>query len=430
MLSPTIETWLKYAPQPGPLPPNARYHVFISYRSVNRSWVLQLYDLLRELNYEVFLDQYVLAAAAPLALSLNEALDSSLAAILIWSSSFEDSEWCRKEYNTLETKENSGSGFRYVIAKVDETPLSGLPSGKIHVDFSQNRDGPTGDGLLRVICGLQSKPLTPEAVTLAAQVDDAMRTARAQIRAARGNGDLDRLGELAKSTGLAWQTSSALACEVADALIALGKPLLALPILLDLQSRFPRSLRPRQLEGLALARMKDWQGAQRILGELYAAGEIDPETLGIYARTWMDRYNATRQKLYLLKSRDLYRQAFEAAPRDYYTGINAASKSLLLGEKETAAQLAKRVETLVGRNATPGDYWRSATVAEVQLLQGNLATAATRYLEAVLIAPEDHGSHQSTRAQAILLLAALAASPEDSRLVLAAFDHDGCSDQG
>jgi hypothetical protein len=48
----------------------------------------------------------------------------------------------------------------------------------------------------------------------------------------------------------------------------------------------------------------------------------------------------------------------------------------------------------------------------------------------VLIAPEDHGSHQSTRAQAILLLAALAASPEDSRLVLAAFDHDGCSDQG
>lgn len=54
MLSPTIETWLKYAPQPGPLPPNARYHVFISYRSVNRSWVLQLYDLLRELNYEVF----------------------------------------------------------------------------------------------------------------------------------------------------------------------------------------------------------------------------------------------------------------------------------------------------------------------------------------------------------------------------------------
>jgi hypothetical protein len=147
MLSPTIETWLKYAPQPGPLPPTARYHVFISYRSVNRSWVLQLYDLLRELNYEVFLDQYVLAAAAPLALSLNEApRQQRFGDPRSGRSSFEDSEWCRKEYNTLETKENSGSGFRYVIAKVDETPLSGFPSGKIYVDFSQNRDGPTGDG--------------------------------------------------------------------------------------------------------------------------------------------------------------------------------------------------------------------------------------------------------------------------------------------
>jgi hypothetical protein len=54
-----------------------------------------------------------------------------------------------------------------------------------------------------VICGLQGKPLTPEAVTLAAQVDDAMRTARAQIRAARGNGDLDRAGaSYARSTAV------------------------------------------------------------------------------------------------------------------------------------------------------------------------------------------------------------------------------------
>lgn len=427
MCNSTIETWLQYAPEPGQLPDNFRYHVFISYRSVNRSWVLQLYDLLRELNYSVFLDQYELAAAAPLALSLNDALDSSAAAIMIWSSSFEDSEWCKKEFNTLEAKENSGTGFRYVVAKVDEAPLPGLAAGKIHVDFSQNRDGPTGEGLLRVLYGLQGKALSHDLVQLAAKLDDELRTARTQIKAARTNGDADLLMELGKSDGLAWKTSPALACQVADGLIALGSPQRALPLIQDLQTRFPRSLRPKQLQGLALARMKDWQGAQRVLGELYAAGEIDPETLGIYARTWMDRYNATLQKLYLLKSRDLYRQAFEAAPRDYYTGINAASKSLLLGEKETAAQLAKRVEALVGTNAAPNDYWRTATVAEVQLLQGNIAAAAARYLDAVLIAPEDHGSHQSSCAQAKLLLASLQVSDSDSGTVLAAFDHPGCS---
>jgi hypothetical protein len=82
----------------------------------------------------------------------------------------------------------------------------------------------------------------------------------------------------------------------------------------------------------------------------------------------MDRYNQTNEKTFPLKSRDLYRQAFEAFPSDYYTGINAASMSLLAGEKETAAQLAKRVQDLVGDKEVPGDYWKTATVGEVQLL--------------------------------------------------------------
>ena len=49
-------------------------------------------------------------------------------------------------------------------------------------------------------------------------------------------------------------------------------------------------------------------------GKLHAAGEIGPETLWILARTWMDRYGQTGEKTFLLKSRDLYRQAFEAFP--------------------------------------------------------------------------------------------------------------------
>ena len=47
--------------------------------------MLALYDILNGLGYKVFLDQYVLTAAAPLAVSLEEALDASQSAILIWS---------------------------------------------------------------------------------------------------------------------------------------------------------------------------------------------------------------------------------------------------------------------------------------------------------------------------------------------------------
>ena len=97
-----------------------------------------------------------------------------------------------------------------------------------------------------------------------------------------------------------------------------------------METSFPKALRPQQLKGLALARSGDWQQAQIVLGRLYAAGEIDAETLGIYGRTWMDRYVKTKDRLHLLRARDLYRQAFEAIPKDYYTGINAAAKSLLL----------------------------------------------------------------------------------------------------
>jgi hypothetical protein len=134
------------------------------------------------------------------------------------------------------------------------------------------------------------------------------------------------------------------------------------------EAAFPKALRPKQLRGLALARSGQTMKAQVVLEKLYAAGEIDPETLGILARTWTDRYNQSGDQLFLLKSRDLYRQAFEACPTDCYTGINAASKSLLAGEKETAAQIAARVQKVVGDKPVGNDYWMTATAAEVQLL--------------------------------------------------------------
>ena len=43
----------------------------------------------------------------------------------------------------------------------------------------------------------------------------------------------------------------------------------------------------------------------------------------------------------LRRSRDLYEEAFANAADDYYTGINAAAKSVLLG---TPADLAKAAE--------------------------------------------------------------------------------------
>jgi hypothetical protein len=61
------ENWTDLAPAPAPLAQGKNWHVFVSYRSVSRPWVLALYDILNGLGYKVFLDQYELTAAAPLA---------------------------------------------------------------------------------------------------------------------------------------------------------------------------------------------------------------------------------------------------------------------------------------------------------------------------------------------------------------------------
>jgi TIR domain-containing protein/tetratricopeptide repeat protein len=415
------DNWIDLAPKPDGLAPGKTWHVFISYRSLSRPWALALYDILNGLGYKIFLDQYVLTAAAPLARSLSEALSASQSAILVWSGKYEDSEWCKKEFSTLETMENAKKGFHYVIGRVDDSELPDYIGAKLWVDFSQQPEGPGGSGLLKMLYGMQDKAPPPEAVKRAAHVDEEMQDGLASVKACREAGDVDGLVGLTATDDMAWTGSPMLLCAAAEGLIAMKKIPGALKVLDSAEKAFPKALRPKQLRGLALARSGETLKAQIVLGKLYAAGQIGPETLGILARTWMDRYGQTGDRTFLLKSRDLYRQAFEAFPSDYYTGVNAASKSLLLGEKETAGQLAKRVQDIVGDKAAPGDYWWTATVAEVQLLQGNYDAAASLYQSAVLAAPLDHGSHESSYDQAKLLLDALGAPPEQKAKIAASF---------
>jgi TIR domain len=282
------DNWTELAPVPVPLAQGKTWHVFFSYRSVGRPWVLALYDILNGLGYKVFLDQYVLTAAAPLALSLGEALDSSQSAILVWSGKYEDSEWCKKEAAKLEVMENAANGFRYVIARIDDSEIKGLGAAKLWIDFSKQPEGPGGSGLLSLLYGLQGKPLPPAAVKLAAKVDEEMQDGLLSVKACRETGDADGLVALTATDDLAWTGSPMLLCAAAEGLIAMKKVTEALKVLDRVEVAFPKAVRPKQLRGLALARSGETMKAQLALGKLYAAGEIGPETLGILARTWMD----------------------------------------------------------------------------------------------------------------------------------------------
>jgi hypothetical protein len=428
--------WLRYAPSPREIAGDDRWNVFLSYRSVSRSWVLNLYDVLRELGHKVFLDQCELAAGDELIARLEDSLSASQAGILIWSNETRDSAWVRREYQVMERMAEQKPGFRFVPVRLDDSELPVFADNRIFLDFSGYPDGPNGGELLKLLHAVVGKSLG-DAAHFANEQDEAAKKAAAKIGAAIRGGYPRRLVELFEEDGLPWKTSAALGCKAAEGLTKLGHYDDAIRMLQSLESRFPKAVRPKQLHALALARRasvaddraaaeQSLMEAQEILGVLYEEGERDPETLGIYGRTWMDRYQMSGDLNHLKESRDLYAAAFEGAQDDYYTGINAAAKSVLVGtdaDLERAAEYARRVQLIVGTDPTPGDYWKTATVGEVFLIQKKYGDAARLYEAAVATARSEGGSHTSTWRQACRLMEKLRPEPAERAAIRQAFQH-------
>jgi hypothetical protein len=421
--------WAKLAPPPRKLTGEDKWNVFLSYRSVNRPWVLNLYDVLRHQGHEVFIDQCVLKAGDQLMKRLQDALRASQAGVLVWSSSTGDSEWVNREYEVLEGMATEKADFQFVPIMLDKSTLPPFAKSRIFLDFSTYPDGPNGGELLRLLHAIVGRPLSQEAARFAVEQDEAAQDAAAKIGAAIKNAMPDRLMELFEQGGAVWQTSSALGCKAAEGLTKLGRNDDAISLLNKIAQRFPRAIRPKQLYALALARRgrgDDLANAQEILGELYEKGERDPETLGIYGRTWMDRYSKSGDESDLRQSRDLYAEAFARAPDDYYTGINAAAKSVFLGTDEDlmrSANYAAQVQKIVGKEPRAGDYWMTATVGEVFLIQKKYQDAGRLYEDAVAMARKETASHLTTWKQACRLMSKLQPTPEERAMIRKPFTH-------
>lgn len=420
---------LKYAPKPNILQNGKEWNVFLSYRSINRPWVLHLYDTLTELGHKVFLDQYVLLTGGVLIGQLEDALEKSQAGVIIWSNEARDSEWVRKEYYTMETKATNEKNFHFVPIRLNQVNLPAFANNRIFLDFTAYPDGPNGSDLIRLLHAIVGQPLSPEAVKFSSNLDEESEMAFAQVNASIRNGRSERLLELFNTGGLPWEISAALGCKAANGLIKLEKYSEAINILEELEKKFPKSLRPKQLKALALARRGssgDLDKAQEILAILNDLKHLDPESLGIYARTWMDRYEISKNINDLKKSRSLYAEAFEKAPDDFYTGINAASKSLFIGtegEIVKANEYADKVQKILGILPHPNNYWKTATVAEAFLIKGQYGLAAETYEAAILMEPNSIGSHETTKKQAVKILEKLGADNDQKIQVLHPFGH-------
>jgi class 3 adenylate cyclase len=198
---------------------------------------------------------------------------------------------------------------------------------------------------------------------------------------------------------------------VAQRALSLGEPLLAYDVCIFGLRETPHHPTLRQLQGLALARSGAHEQARDSLEELYAEGNRDEETLGILARTYKDLWsqgqNSHNRKASLRRSQELYAQAYQLTG-GYWTGINAATMALAMGNAPLSAELATQVrnQCLAAEETSSGtDGWRLATLGEAALLLGDSGNARRWYQKAIEVA-SGHGDSASMRRNARLIIEA------------------------
>jgi len=144
-----------------------------------------------------------------------------------------------------------------------------------------------------------------------------------------------------------------------------------------------------------------------------AAPQMRGEILALRGRLWKDALYRTppgaEADAHAARARAEYLAA-HAIARDPYPGVNAATLSMLLGERDVAQALAAEVEATLAQRGGPLAGWDLLTAAEAALLRGDAVLARARFAAAWAEAARDAGRVASVRRQLRLLARVLPAA--------------------
>ena len=394
-----------------PALPAGEYHAFISHRSTDRAFARALYERLDGAGFRVFLDERELVLGDSLAGVLHEAMAKSRTGIVLVSKAWRESTWCVEEGNTMVSRAiQEPSRFRVIPLRIDSTEIPPIFQSRLWLDFSEERApvGPKLDQVMYAVLGLvppQGDTAEHKArVTRTAAADEALkRIDSAKEDPAKARPVVDFL----KQNGL---PSAAASFRLAQALIGVARPEAAFEVL----SVAPEdSLRARQLRALALSKSDRHDAALEILEPLFESGEAnDAETGGILGGIYKRMWNATPNRVYLIKSIETYRRTYQLTG-DSYPGINLATLAFLDGETAEAHRVASAiVEDLGHRTEAEIDQWKLATLAEAFLILDRRKEAAAWYMKATAAAYRQPADIAVMRRQARRLLAKLGGDPK------------------
>jgi hypothetical protein len=168
---------------------------------------------------------------------------------------------------------------------------------------------------------------------------------------------------------------------------------------------------------LAHARSGARNEAHALLDRAQAAAASVPDRLAdilsLRGRLWKDALHgardATEASLFAERARAEYLAAYALA-QDPFPGINAATLSMLLGDRKASRALAREIAARIAAKGTSRDAWDHATAGEAQLLLGQVDEARANYAAACAGAAGDAGSVATMRRQARLIARALPAA--------------------
>ncbi len=189
----------------------------------------------------------------------------------------------------------------------------------------------------------------------------------------------------------------------------LGQSMFSHDILEEGLKAFPKHLRLTQLFALSQIKCGFLGKARGLLTGLVKKGHDDEETLGILGRVYKDMWQLSSDgdpdHRFLRQSRNLYLKAF-IKNRGYYSGINAASLSLIMGKRENAEKLARAVVKIcveASKDSEKRDYWILATLGEANIILGRFDEADRWYRVGKSLISKNYSDLASTKRQLKLL---------------------------
>ena len=162
----------------------------------------------------------------------------------------------------------------------------------------------------------------------------------------------------------------------------------------------PDNFRLKQLLALSMSKSGASNDAKEFLEPIYNQNKKDPETAGILGGIYKELFKKTQDAKYAYLSRDIYHHNFEITG-DYYTGINAATMSMIARESKKGREIA--AEVIKSLDKKENDFWELATLGEAWLLCRDSSNAIEFYTRARKMAGQNWGKINSIYAQLWLL---------------------------